>query len=400
MTPRPLSPRRPGRPTIVATAVTLLVMAAIALTANPTLAATASSGWSAEEQQFVYLLNQARWSPDAVTAAAGLPAGTFLPQPPLAVNNNLAASAQARSDDMAVHDYFAHQSPVSGQWPNQAARAAGYDLPGYWPDEANNLESLHRGSPDPARVLQSFIESPNHRDHVMGQGWFSIHREIGVGLVLEDRIWSIHTAVRDAASLFLTGVAYHDWDGDGRLDLGEGLAGVTITVDGRAITTNAGGGWSLAVEPGTHQVEATGAAFPGSAAAAVRVGQYNIAVDFIADAGRSGQPRALVRAYSLCGGRPPTILGTSEDDTINGTAGPDVIHGLGGNDTIHGLGGDDVICGGGGDDRLLGDEGEDLIISGGGNDTLTGGDGRDELRGQIDLDTTPDADSGDRICLV
>jgi uncharacterized protein YkwD len=400
MSHRHPSPYRLAHPTVVAAAATLLVAVAMAASAAPTLAAPTSSGWSAEEQQFVYLLNQARWSPGAVTAAAGLPAGTFLPPPPLAVNPNLAASAQARSDEMAVHNYFAHQSPISGRWPNQVARAAGYDLPGYWPDEANNLESLHRGSPDPARVLQSFIESPNHRNHVMGQGWFSGHREIGVGLVLEDRIWSIHTAVRDGASLFLTGVAYQDGDGDGQLDLGEGLAGVTIIVDGSTVATNAGGGWSLAVEPGTHQVEASGAGFPGSATATVHVGQYNIAVDFIADAGRSGVPRAVVRAYALCGGRPPTILGTSEDDVINGTAGPDVIHGLGGDDVIHGLGGDDIICGGGGDDQLWGDAGNDLLASGGGNDTLTGGDGGDEMRGQADRDVASDATPSDRICLV
>jgi len=388
------------RALITGALATLLTAAALGPAAAPGLAATGSPGWSAEEQQFVYLLNQARWRPEAVTAAAGLPAGTFLPQPPLAINPNLAASAQSRSDEMSTHSYFAHCSPITGLWPNQTARANGYALPGYWPNEANNIESLHRGSPDPARVLQSFIESPNHRNHVMGQGWFSTHREIGVGVVLEDRVWSIHTATRQAASLFLTGVAYSDRDGDGRMDLGEGLAGVTISVDGRVTVTNGGGGWSLAVGSGTYQVSASGAGFPGSATATVNVGQYNVAVDFIADGARSGQPRAVVMAYALCAGLPPTILGTSEGDTINGTAGRDVIHGLGGDDIIHGLGGDDVICGGAGDDELWGDEGNDLIISGGGSDTLTGGGGGDELHGRIERDLAPDAATCDRLFLV
>lgn len=400
MTPRP-NRRRISSPAFVAAiTISLIVAAAIALSAAPGLAATGGNGWSAEEQQFVYLLNQARWRPEGVTAAAGLPAGTFLPQPPLALNPNLAASAQSRSDEMSTHRYFAHRSPITGLWPNQTARANGYALPGYWPDEANNIESLHRGSSDPARVLQSFIESPNHRNHVMGQGWFATHREIGVGVVLEDRVWSIHTAARDGASLFLTGVAFSDRDGDGRMDLGEGLAGVTISVDGRTAITNAGGGWALAVGPGIYQVTASGAGFPGGATATAHVGQYNVTVDFIADTARSGHCRAVVKAYALCGGRPPTILGTSEDDIINGTAGPDVIHGLGGNDTIHGLGGDDVICGGTGDDSLFGDDGRDLLIGGGGNDILTGGEGSDEMRGQATRDIAADAGYGDRICLV
>jgi serralysin len=401
MASRHCSPRRLSPPTVLVGAVltAFLIAVAITLTASPTLAASADAGWSAEEQQFVYLLNRARWSPGAVTAAAGLPAGTFLPQPPLAINASLAASAQARSDEMAAYDYFAHQSPITGRWPNEVARASGYDLPGWWPDEANNIESLHRGSPDPARVLQSFIESPNHRNHVMGQDWFGTHREIGVGVVLADRIWAIHTASREDAPLFLTGVAYQDRDGDGGMDLGEGLAGVTVTVDGRATTTTAGGGWAIAVAEGAHLVEAAGAGFEGRTAVTVQVGQYNVEVDFISDAARSAQPRALVLAYALCGGRQPTILGTSEDDVITGTGGPDVIHGLGGNDTIHGLGGDDLICGGPGDDQLWGDEGNDLLISGGGRDTLTGGAGSDELRGRIGLDSPADAASGDRVVL-
>jgi uncharacterized protein YkwD len=364
-----------------------LLTAAIALSASPALAAPANAGWSAEEQQFVYLLNQARWSPEAVTAAAGLAAGTFLPQPPLAINENLAASAQARSDDMAANDYFAHQSPTTGQWPNAVARANGYSLPTWWPDEANNIESLHMGSPDPARVLQSFIDSPNHRNHVMGQGWFGTHREVGVGLAVTDRIWSIHTATRDGVSLFLTGVAYRDSNGNRLMDLGEGLAGVTVTVDGRATTTTPGGGWAMVVAAGSHTVQASGGSFGGTTVATVQVGQFNVEVDFIVGNGRSAQPRTLVMAYSLCMGQQPTILGTSDDDVITGTNGPDVIHGLGGNDTIHGLGGNDIICGGPGDDLLWGDAGNDRLAAGRGEDALYGGDGNDVLRGRRNSDT-------------
>jgi len=386
-------PRFPTRARSLRTAQALSTIAIVALlgaaafsVAPAGVAVAADGGWSPEEQQFVYLVNQVRWSPEAATAAAGLAPGTFLPQPPLAINANLAASAQARSDDMADNDYFAHQSPATGEWPNRVARAYGYALPSWWPDAANNIESLHKGSPDPARVLQSFIESPNHRNHIMGQGWFATHREIGVGLASADRVWSIHTAAREDASLFLTGVAYKDSDGDQRMDLGEGLAGVTITVDGRATTTTAGGGWAMPVGAGSHLVEAAGGGLGGSTAVTVEVGDFNVEVDFILGSGRSAGPRALVLAYSLCLGYQPTILGTSDDDEITGTNGPDIIHGLGGDDIIHGLGGDDIICGGPGDDLLWGDAGNDRVIAGRGEDTLSGGDGDDVLRGRRDVD--------------
>lgn len=362
-------------------------------------AASAEADWSVEETQFVYLLNQARWRPEAVTAAAGLPPGTFLPRPPLAANGSLAASAQARSHEMAAHHYFSHQSPITGLWPNAVARAGGYLLPGAWPDATNNIESLHMGSPDPVRVLLSFIESPAHRDHLMGQGWFGTHREIGVGLAPGERIWSIHTAVADESPLFLTGVAYRDLNGNGQMDAGEGLAGVTVTAGGRAVTTNAGGGWAIPTAAGVYQVTADGGGL-GSAAVTGEVGEFNVGVDFIAGGTTAAGPRAQVRAYSLCLGRPPTILGTSEADVIHGTDGPDVIHGLGGDDIIYGLGGDDTICGGPGDDQLDGGPGDDRLNGGGGRDLLIAGEGGDVLRVRLHQDTIIFGAGSNRIVLL
>ena len=87
-----------------------------------------------------------------------------------------------------------------------------------------------------------------------------------------------------------------------------------------------------------------------------------------------------------CGGRTPTIGGTSANDRIAGTPARDVISTLAGNDTVSGGGGNDIICGGPGKDklkggpgrdRLLGQAGRDAVAGGGGNDTCKGGRGRD-----------------------
>ena len=82
-----------------------------------------------------------------------------------------------------------------------------------------------------------------------------------------------------------------------------------------------------------------------------------------------------------CGGRPPTIIGTSLDDTIDGTAGDDIIVALGGDDTVRGLGGDDTICAGGGADVVSGGPGDDRIYGNAGADDLRGNAGRDVIRG-------------------
>ena len=132
---------------------------------------------------------------------------------------------------MAENDYFAHQSPVTGDWPNAVARSHGYPLPAWWPDAANNIESIHRGNPSLLGVLQSFVNSPSHRSHLMGQGWFANHREIGVGARLDERVWTVLTATDGSDGVFLTGVVYDDANDNGRMDLGEGLDGVTVAAE-------------------------------------------------------------------------------------------------------------------------------------------------------------------------
>jgi len=359
-----------SRRTLAAAVVGLLIVLATASAAG----AYGHDQWSAEEQQFVYELNRARWTPRTVEAQAGLRSGSIVPAPPLAINDNLAAAAGFRSNEMASLNYFAHQSPATGKWPNQIAREFGYALPTYWPNASNNIESIHRGNPTILGVMQSFVNSEVHRTHVMGQGWFATHEEIGVGAHLGDRVWAILTATESTPGLFLTGVVYNDWNGNLRMDLGEGLAGVTITAGARSTTTNAGGGWSLPATTGRYRVTASGGSFAGTSTATVWVNGFNIEVDFISGIGREDLPKPQVYAYETCNGLKPTILGTGARDIIQGTAGNDVIIGGDGSDRINGNGGNDTICGGRGNDMLIGGEGSDRLIGGdGANDRCRGG---------------------------
>lgn len=361
--PLPMKPPPRGR----RAARRVLAAAALASLALGPASATLAAGpiWSAEEQQFVYELNRIRWDP----TLAGFAAGTILPAPPLAINSALAAAAGSRADEMAEFDYFAHESPVTGLWPNGVARSFGYLLPRSWPDEANCIESIHRGLPTPISVLHAFLDSPDHHGQMLGEGSYAAHREIGAGAHLDERIWSVMTAHDGSGRVFLTGVAYRDANRNRRMDLGEGLGGVAVTAGNFRTLTNSAGGWALSVPPGRYRVTASGGPFVGVSAVPVRVGVYNIEIDF-----RSGRPRALAFAYATCGSRNPTILGTGGADVILGTPGDDVIHGLGGGDTIYGLGGNDLICGGAGDDVLDGGAGADRLFGGPGADRCSADD--------------------------
>ncbi len=99
------------------------------------------------------------------------------------------------------------RAPITGLWPNQVARAFGYPLPQYWPNDANNIESIHSGQPTVSGALLSLLGSPGHCSHLLGQDWYGSHREIGVGTHFDERLWSIMTANDGSTRVFLTGVA-------------------------------------------------------------------------------------------------------------------------------------------------------------------------------------------------
>jgi Ca2+-binding RTX toxin-like protein len=354
---------------VAAAATALILPIVIQGTAVAGSASVATDG-----QALLYELNSARWNPAAFGEAwNGVDLGETLPRPPLALNEQLVESATFKANELSANAYFAHRSAVTGLWPNQLARAFGFPLPEVFVDTTNNIESLHAGSPIPRDVLGSWAASPSHLRHVFGQGWFDTHREVGVGRSDTGNYWVVHTAYRSATDTFVTGVAFEDANSNGFMDLGEGLPRVKITVGNRSTTTDSGGGYAIEIPAGRYRVSAEGSAFQGTAAATIRVRDFNVGVDFV-----SGSSRPTVRDYQLCMNREPTLLGTGGRDIIYGTPGPDIIHGLGGNDTIYGRGGDDIICGGGGQDRIHG---------GGGNDALNGQSGTDRLKGGTGNDT-------------
>jgi hypothetical protein len=87
---------------------------------------------------------------------------------------------------MAARNYFSHTSP-DGVSANQNVRNSGYELPSFYPENGNQLESLAVG-PDYTKakhVVQAWYDSPHHKDHVYGKNdFFRTQTCIGIGQAL------------------------------------------------------------------------------------------------------------------------------------------------------------------------------------------------------------------------
>ncbi len=93
-------------------------------------------------------------------------------QPPLTVNPQLTLAAEAYARDMARRGWFDHFGP-DGAGIEARAEAYGYDD---WDFLAENL-ATGTGSPDPAGLVASWLNSTDHRGNILS----SDLREIGVG---------------------------------------------------------------------------------------------------------------------------------------------------------------------------------------------------------------------------
>ncbi len=270
---------------------------------------------TSDEQLFVYLLNRARHDPQAYDAERnlnGILAGVEARQP-LAVNDDLFDSAQFHAVEMADNNYFAHQSVVTGDWPNQMAVDQGYNLPNFFPLNNNFIESLAAGNlfgnPDDVielLIVDEGVPGAGHRNHLLGIDDFNAQaREIGVGHgfnlgSLYDHYWATHITFSDPDDTFLTGVIYQDSNADDAFSLNEGLADVMVSLGGVGLqtVTNAAGGWSIKVPgPGTYTVSVVGGLFAGAASSVVEVAALNREVDFI-----SGETSGIVDFGSVSPG--------------------------------------------------------------------------------------------------
>ena len=91
--------------------------------------------------------------------------------------------ARARTVDMAAYGYVGH-TDSQGNGPNYNVTQAGYVLPSYYGTEreANNIESAGGGYATAADLWRGWLNSPSHREHVLGlNDFYGKQTQVGVG---------------------------------------------------------------------------------------------------------------------------------------------------------------------------------------------------------------------------
>ncbi len=89
-------------------------------------------------------------------------------RPTIIIDESLSNSAQFKAEEMAFNDYFSHTSEVTGITPNELATMFGFDLHDSYPRQGNNIESLAAGVSDVKSAYTVLINSPPHREHMLG----------------------------------------------------------------------------------------------------------------------------------------------------------------------------------------------------------------------------------------
>jgi len=256
------------------------------------------------EQYVLELINRARANPTAegtrlgITITEGLTGAETSdtgPRPPLAMNSKLLDAARAHSQDMWTRDYFDHDTlnPPAQTW-SQRITAYGY----VWNMVGENIVASSSATAavlEDNLMLDTGYPGRGHRKNLLDiDAASSVYfREIGAGYYsgavshsnsLKDLLTE-DFGRRNSVGPFIVGVAYTDTNTNDFCDIGEGLAGVTISLNpagaSYAVTATAGGYAFLVGTSGTVFVTATGGAFGANVVTkAVTLTGENVKVDF------------------------------------------------------------------------------------------------------------------------
>lgn len=242
---------------------------------------------------------------------------------PLAFNASLMSMARQHAGYMFTNNLMTHYEIVDGVSYGPASRVvqAGY-LPYMSDDTGNVCENLAIQALNPVLGHASFevdwadtnnppagysvawgiLTPPLHRENI--HDWFPEYagtpyavrqgyQEIGIGVTVgvpgdgdpaapESVVHNIGWRTNDHA--YVTGVAYYDLNGNGAYDMGEGLGGVRVTVDGaayHAITSESGGYAIPLADAGSYTVRMSGSNLPPQVRSAVLTNYCNARVDYI-----------------------------------------------------------------------------------------------------------------------
>jgi uncharacterized protein YkwD len=283
-----------------------------------------SGGFAAPTDQEQYMLeqiNQARMNPQAAAvsvtsnltpdvsatvayygvnlnateqAIASAPA-----KPPLAWNPDLAAAAQAHSQDMATNQFQSH--------PDQRMQQAGYT------NASSTGENAFAYATSIDEAMQAFlidwgVSDQGHRRNILQPDVSSsdAYQSVGIGIASTTNNSTVGPLVitQDFGSqpnqpAELVGVAYYDNQNTGMYEIGEGQGGVKIDATnlGTGQTTStqtwSTGGYQIALCPGQYQITASvnGTVFQ---TLPVTIGTQNVEQDFVLSNNWDGRSRDQV----------------------------------------------------------------------------------------------------------
>ncbi|SFM01209.1 CAP domain-containing protein [Salibacterium qingdaonense] len=97
---------------------------------------------------------------------------------PLQENGTVAETAQAKSEDMAANDYFAHQSPTYGS-PFQMLKEYGADFQAA-------AENIAAGQTTPEQAVEGWMNSEGHRKNILNEEL----THIGIGYEENGNYWT------------------------------------------------------------------------------------------------------------------------------------------------------------------------------------------------------------------
>ncbi|MFZ3581913.1 CAP domain-containing protein [Loktanella sp. DJP18] len=360
---------------------------------------------AAGEQYLLELINRARLDPGAEAQRynlglnAGLESGTIGTQTlqVLAPSETLSAAAAAHSTWMLQKNQFSHSGQGGADAFSRIA-SEGYRFEGTWGWRENLAWVGSTGRVDMTAAIEQHHEglyrSASHRVNTFAPNM----QEIGIGQMAGyftqgGKTYNSSMLTEKFAvsgnSVYVTGVAYRDADGDGFYSVGEGRQGLKISGSGESDTAAGAGGYAIrmAAQGDVTMTVSAGGKIMGHLI--VDPSDGNVKLDMVTDpqarvvAHVSSSTELLdgIRHASLLGNADLDLTGQGARNWLTGNRGDNDIRGGGRGDWIHGEEGDDHLFGNRGNDRLYGNEGRDLLNGGIGRDRLWGGSGDDRLVG-------------------
>jgi hypothetical protein len=239
------------------------------------------------------------------------------PAPPLAMNAQLTDAARRHSLDMFNNAYQGHIG-TDGTDPGARIRDAGYAYRTYGENVFANAESVFHGHDafevDFGPGENGMQNPPGHRESIHT----NLFMEVGIGVTLGNNDNSTNqvgplVVTQDfgttaPAPPFVTGVAYYDLNGNNFYDIGEGIGGLTVTINGakfQGITARSGGYAVPMPSNGTYTVTFSGPGFAPTSRTAIISSAQSQKVDFIpaytppAIAGNSTAAINRLNSYSI-----------------------------------------------------------------------------------------------------